>query len=283
MITIGCDPELFLMDLGTGKPTSAFGHLPGSKDKPFKVKQGAVQVDGTAFEFNIEPAASLQEFLDNISSVTTIMKSMVETFDPKLQLVAVPTVVYEENYWKSLPKEATRLGCSADYSAYTGRENQPPETKEPFRTGAGHIHIGWTEDEKVLYESHFNDCILSTKQLDACLYIPSLLWDNDNKRRELYGRIGSFRPKHYGVEYRPLSNSWVTDPELMEFVYVVSKMAMDYLEEGEMIFDAPYIKEMVSQVLQGKEIPIEEAQVYLNTLYVEWGFPELPEEYGVAT
>ena len=58
-----------------------------------------------------------------------------------------------------------------------------------------------------------------TRQLDISLFLPSLLFDDDTERRKLYGFPGSFRPKQYGVEYRPLSNKWLRNEVLMTWVF----------------------------------------------------------------
>lgn len=58
-----------------------------------------------------------------------------------------------------------------------------------------------------------------TQQLDFYLGLPSLLFDNDNKRRQMYGQPGSYRPKPYGVEYRVLSNKWLESDTLKRWVF----------------------------------------------------------------
>src|SRR3546814_9684922 len=64
-MTFGCDPEVFILD-EYGAPVSPEDFLPGTKEEPYKVNKGAVQVDGMAGEFNIDPAHTFDEFDDNI-------------------------------------------------------------------------------------------------------------------------------------------------------------------------------------------------------------------------
>ncbi len=53
---IGADPEVFLK---VGKKNiSSHGLINGDKKNPLKVDKGAVQIDGTALEFNIDPAST---------------------------------------------------------------------------------------------------------------------------------------------------------------------------------------------------------------------------------
>jgi hypothetical protein len=68
MILIGADPELFVFTR-SGKPVSAHDLIPGTKYEPHEVGNGAVQVDGVAAEFNIDPAANEDEFFFNIAFV----------------------------------------------------------------------------------------------------------------------------------------------------------------------------------------------------------------------
>lgn len=207
--TYGVDPELFVMN--EGQFVSAHDLIPGTKECPHGVKFGAVQVDGVAAEFNINPASYRNEFIDNIELVKNELLSFVRVTLPKAELVATPTAWFDPEYFASLPDEARLLGCSPDFDAYTGLENEPPSTDKPFRTGSGHVHIGWTDYVDPYDPEHFKLCCELTKALDKTVYEASLKWDKDVTRRTLYGKMGAFRPKFYGLEYRPLSNAYLAD------------------------------------------------------------------------
>lgn len=223
-ILIGADPEMFMKK--DGSFVSAYGMIKGDKKNPFKVKDGAVQVDGMALEFNIDPASSELEFVHNITSVMEQLKAMV----PEFEVIAQPTATFTPEYMKAQPKEALELGCEPDFNAWNdGAVNVKPNQDKPMRTGAGHIHIGWTTDADITDPSHLVDCIEITKMLDAYLGIPSLMLDEDRERRTMYGQAGCFRPKPYGVEYRVLSNFWLKSPELMAWVYKTTQLALKNL------------------------------------------------------
>jgi hypothetical protein len=114
-VTVGCDPELWLRDKKTGEIVSAHTLLPGTKLEPYKVPAGAIQVDGTAAEFNIDPANTYSTFVTNISQVLTQIKARV----PSHELVYEPVTTYKEEYFYSLPENARELGCNPDYNAWT--------------------------------------------------------------------------------------------------------------------------------------------------------------------
>ena len=220
-VTIGADPEFFVAK--GGKVVSAYGLIPGDKKNPLKVKNGAVQVDGMALEFNIDPAKNYKQFDENITSVMGQLRQMTEGYEFKIE----PVAEFGKKYIDEQPQKAKELGCDPDYNAYTGVQNPVPDGDRGFRTASGHIHIGWKKlgdkdwpnEIDPMDPGHFAACCALTKTLDAYLGIYSLAWDSDVKRRELYGAPGAFRPKPYGMEYRVLSNKWLDNPDLRAFIY----------------------------------------------------------------
>lgn len=229
-ILIGADPEVFLRK-GSGL-ISAHTLMPGSKYEPLFVENGAIQVDGVAAEFNIFPARDADEFVGNIRHVMAQMLTIIQSNDPEVVFAIQPTAHFDPDYFFSLPGEVLALGCEPDYSAYTMEPNPKPHTDRPFRTGAGHIHIGWTKGMSPHDKEHFALCAETVRALDDTLYEASLQWDPDEERRSLYGAKGSFRPKSYGVEYRPLSNMILSSDEILKYVFNITKsVATSVLQE----------------------------------------------------
>lgn len=80
---------------------------------------------------------------------------------------------------------------------------------------------------------------------DILLTLPSLLIDNDQRRRELYGKAGSFRLKEWGVECRALSNFWIHDNTLIEWVFNQTIKVVNIVLENK---DEEYISKFSEEV-----------------------------------
>jgi len=233
MLTIGADPEVFVRK--AGQFISGHTFQCGTKDKPMKTRNGAVQVDGLALEFNVTPSKNPIQFLRSVKSVLKDLNEVVSKKDKEASLAIVPTVFFGAEYLSKLPDEVLALGCDPDFNGYTQDVNLPPNGEVPFRTGAGHVHLGFREGD-VDYD-HFLDCCALARELDFYLGLPSLDWDNDNQRRELYGKAGAFRPKTYGMEYRVLSNAWVNDDKLITLIFNQTKKCYDNFAKGNLLFE----------------------------------------------
>lgn len=223
-LLVGADPELFVRD-GKGQLISGHHFQCGTKEKPMAVANGHVQNDGMALEFNVKPSETRIEFVSNTLAVLKDLNSFVQQIDQDAKLVPLPVADFGEKYIDSVPVDVSALGCNPDYNAYTESPNPTPNGSLPFRTGSGHIHIGWTTNEEPTNGEHFARCCALAKEMDYYLGLPSLLWDSENRRRQLYGKAGAFRPKPYGMEYRVLSNAWLRRTDLMDFVFTRTQWA----------------------------------------------------------
>lgn len=257
-ITIGADPELFAKR--DGQYVSAYNLVPGSKEHPYPVDNGAVQVDGMALEFNINPADTEDGFIFNLTSVMQQLRELV----PEYEVVPDPVATFTEEYMATQPQAALELGCDPDFNAWTNQVNIKPVATKPMRTGAGHVHIGWTDG--AAGEDHVALCNAFVRQLDFYLGLPSLIYDKDVARRELYGRAGACRYKHYGVEYRVLSNRWLSDERLMRWVFSNTQKAIVAFREKELSSIYGDIQEIINNsdvdaalaIIHAEGIPLPE-------------------------
>lgn len=210
MITIGCDPEVFLRK--GDSIISAIGLIGGSKSMPRPCLDGSLQEDNVLAEINITPADTPEDFIYRIESVLGQLRNVTGC---DLEIKA--SHHFDISYLKSLGSKAVELGCDPDYNAYTGEKNKKPNPYQSLRTAAGHVHIG-VDDADVV---HLVKC------LDLFLGVPSVVLDHDTERRSMYGKAGCYRPKPYGVEYRTLSNFWLKEPSLMQWVFNTTKLVAE--------------------------------------------------------
>lgn len=260
--TFGTDPEVFLWDVGTNLPISAHDLVPGTKENPFPTEHGFVQHDGVAAEFNIHPAKTPAEFAENVMNVMNDLRSIVKREGRDILLLSSPTITFDKEYFSTLPADVQALGCMPDYNAWTLEINDAPDPHVDFRSGGFHLVVGWTENESVHNPNHFSDCAERVRQLEAAIFPASLLWDVDSKRRKLYGQMGAFRPKPYGVEWRSLSNAILRYREdgMIWLVDTASKAMQDY-DSGFLYIEDENVRNMLANIA-GDNVTEEELIKY---------------------
>jgi hypothetical protein len=222
-IRIGADPEGFIVDkAGTFIP--ATGIIPGDKHNPYKIEHGAVQVDGVAVEFNIDPAENEEEFNRNVVAVTQQIDTMIKKVDKDYTVSWTPVARFRKDIWTMIPEDNKVLGCDPDFNIEGQVNINPTEALEgdTLRTAAGHIHIGFRDEliDNPMEADHFEDCLYFAREFHKkglSLYTPHT--EEEQERLIYYGHSGSFRPKKYGVELRAPSNLWVGREETRRLIF----------------------------------------------------------------
>lgn len=118
--------------------------------------------------------------------------------------------------------------CDPDFNVWTESVNVPPENTTSLRSAGGHIHVGY--DNPTMERS--SKIIMA---MDIFLGIPSIILDKDKDRRKMYGKAGCFRFKDFGCEYRTLSNFWIFDDELIEWVFNNTQKAIEFVNNDTII------------------------------------------------
>lgn len=214
-ITIGSDPELFIINEKTGKVVSSIGLIPGEKGDPWvgdDMPNGfGLETDNIVAEFNIPPASDGVSFINNIEYMKQYIDKFVKNINPDLGILCAASQMVDKSELQS--PQAKLFGCDVDFNAYTQEPNPKPKgNRTNLRSCGFHIHIGYNDN-------NIDSSILLVKYLDAYLGLPSLLKDTDKKRRSLYGKAGCFRLTSYGIEYRVLSSAMMKDTETLQFVW----------------------------------------------------------------
>lgn len=229
--SIGSDPEVFAAK--AGKMTSVAGLLGCSKDQKLSLAANVrLQEDNVLAEFDIDPCYSWAEFNNNMAAGIDLLKKKLAEHGLEVA-EGVSSHIYTQQELESFDKSAFVFGCTPDYNALTGMKNSSPTATDPgLRTAGGHVHIGFGDVAKVSRDNQLDAGLLC----DYFHSLPAMFIDNDDRRKELYGKAGAIRYKDYGIEYRSLSNFWVFKEDLRKMVYdqtqkVVENLVTDKLTE----------------------------------------------------
>lgn len=224
-VLIGADPELFLQ-APDGKFVSSVGLIGGSKAHPMPIDEEgcAIQEDNVAVEYNIPACKSADEFLHYNKKVLANITERAQQMG--LSLKIIPSAVFDEDQLQT--PEACEFGCEPDFNAWkNGTANPRPHADDQnLRSAGGHIHIGGVKDLNPLH---------LVQAMDLFVGCQMVTFDNDTRRRLLYGGPGAFRPKKYGVEYRTASNAWIATDERIKWAYDQTQKAVDWVRAGNVI------------------------------------------------
>lgn len=220
-ISLGSDPEFFITNK-QGKLKSIIGLLGGTKEQPRWIDDFGdfkIQEDNVAAEYNIPASNSKERFIENILWPQKVIQKLIGT--DKYSICNLASASFPEEELQD-PK-AQEFGCDPDFNAWkNGQENKKPKCKDhTFRTAGGHVHIGL--EDKTPW-----NVLRVIRNMDKYLGVWSVIADPDDKRRQLYGKAGAFRPQPHGTEYRTLSNFWIFDPNLIGEVWDRTQEAIQH-------------------------------------------------------
>lgn len=253
--TIGADPELFFYKNNEFIPSSEV--ITGGKKNPVNL-----DIDGMSYlkdnlmaEFNIPPSNSVEEFKSNLKYMKDFLLSKAQEIGATIKIV--PTAKFSSKVIYG-NEDAAEFGCEPDLSIYMEESHDSQSLRySNLRFAGGHIHIGYNKDESLGNEMNL------VELLDILLAIPFVIIDKDFSRRTLYGKAGKYRVKKYGIEYRTLSNIWIENDELIEFVYKQVAIAVRMLMDGtytalfDLIHELGYdIKDIVNNSIESEAIEI---------------------------
>jgi hypothetical protein len=252
MFSIGADPEVFVGD--SNGVRSIIGMVGGTKEHPLPLPLGEgffIQEDNVALEYNIPISNSREKFIDNIATAMDFIGSTLQdSFG--LQFVKDSAISFPVEQLQD--PRAFVFGCEPDFNGWTGKVNRKPKADDPnLRSCGGHVHIGITGTKYEGCDKH-----LIVQACDVFMGIPSVLMDKGVLRKRLYGKAGACRWKPYGVEYRTLSNFWVFDKKLVEWVYNNTERALDAVLNN-MSFDDD--AKLIQSTINNNVIPMAEMLV----------------------
>ncbi|XAI97309.1 hypothetical protein [Leptolyngbya phage Lbo-JY46] len=239
--SIGTDIEMFFQDKKSGEIVSAEGFVPGTKHEPFVFdpnnKYFSTSLDNVLAEFTVPPAQTKHDWLSSILKSMDYVQSLAEKAN--CVAVALPAAYLDKKYLRT--KNAREFGCDADFNVWLKSQNPKPVPTKGLRSGGLHVHVGY-EDSNL----DVNEAVIKT--LDLFLGVPSILMEPDNDRKKLYGKAGTFRFKPYGVEYRTLSNHFISSRRLIEWVYEGTENAIDFVNNNDLDFLDTYADKIMGAI-----------------------------------
>lgn len=242
-VTIGADPELFIINEKTKKVVSSVGKIPGEKGNPYVADDMptgfGLETDNILAEFNIPPVSDEGSFINNIEYMKQYIDKFVKNINPDYGILCAASKTVDKSQLQS--PQAQLFGCDVDYNAYTESPNPKPEgSKTNLRSAGFHIHVGYDNP-------NIDSSLLIVKYLDMYLGVPSVIYDKDKRRRSLYGKAGCFRLTSYGVEYRVLSSAMMKDVKTLQFVWRQINKALAAASRGGILVDSGYAMKAINE------------------------------------
>jgi hypothetical protein len=206
-ITFGGDPEFFVVDK-KGNGVGAWEFFPGTKDDPFELMDGSVQVDGFAVEIGINPTSDVEELL---LRTDRLVEQCREFIPNDHEFLFNPHLKYSESYFNKAPAGQKVIGCdpSWDYIYHTELE-APPLVNSSTRYAGGHIHVGFGEFN---IEEYYTKIVLDNVARNVT-FNSHRVWDYHPKFGSSLQRLTNYcchysiRHKPYGIEFRRPCNHW---------------------------------------------------------------------------
>lgn len=223
--TTSCDPEIFLED-GNGNILPAFDLLP--KQNKIQLESSQFYRDGFAAEMSPSPRRCHQEVIQGVASVLFSMLATARSKAPGAQLSARSFVEIPDDVMAKAKDSDVALGCERSENIYgVGGFTIDNPRDLRYRMAGGHIHLGSHAIAPWLHK-HAEPII---RAMDAFCGVPSVALFagiEDPRRRSYYGRAGEFRFQKHGLEYRTLSNAWMTDPMFAHLVFNMARGAFRF-------------------------------------------------------
>ena len=242
---LGCDPEFFFKNdggiIGAEKiipkdgllntvTTNLGTYLPDSPTSKFII-------DGVQAELNPRPNTCRANLANEIAACFKTLATSLK--DKGVSVDFSQAVEISKENLMELDEQSRKFGCTPSKSIYKKagvkiKDVDPTEYR--IRAAGGHIHIGkgglYGAPNIGLQRALTEDHRRTVHMLDILCGNTAVLMDRNEsniERRKLYGRAGEFRLPAHGLEYRTLSNFWLTAYPLMSFAFGMTRLAVQLM------------------------------------------------------
>lgn len=233
--TMGCDPEFFF--LKNGKVIGAEKILPehGLLIRG-DINSSKFIIDGVQAELNPRPNYCRANLGNEIRLCFQTLLIEMEKKGVKANFNT--TVEISKKNLMELDAKSKLFGCAPSKSIYKSAAGCKIEEIDPIkyrtRAAGGHIHIGKETNPIVLQRALVTECEKTVKMLDIICGNTCVLVDRDEgniERRKVYGRAGEYRLPPHGLEYRTLSNFWLTSNQLLSLAFGLARLSVQLMAD----------------------------------------------------
>ena len=231
VLMFGSDPEFLLRNKVTKELISSIGIIPGSKKEPKTVDElgdgYTIQIDNVLGEISVAPSETIEGLWNNIQKALNYVSDSILPNDIEIYHASSGTYTDEQ-----LDNEIAReFGCSPSVNAWAEQDNQPPEAGDiNFRGCGAHIHLSYENPDQA------TNCLIG-RVFDLFCTLPSVILDEDTKRRHFYGQAGEIRHCKYGVELRTLGGFILSDKGIYTYMMENLLKAIEFINSGKELSD----------------------------------------------
>lgn len=259
---LGCDPEFFFKSkgevIGAEKVLPKGGLLRnGHENYKEATTQTRLIIDGVQAELNPAPKSCRALLAGEISAMFQTFQTTMKKSGKDVTADFSRTIEITKANLDDLDASSRQFGCAPSKSIYARAKtalNIKKVDAEEYRVRAagGHIHIGhhgksqfnsdnahgkelavhYAKLEHILTDAHEQQRVV--QMLDIICGNTGVLLDRDPgniERRKLYGLAGEYRTPKHGLEYRTLSNFWLTSYPLMSLMFGLARLAVELMAD----------------------------------------------------
>lgn len=249
---LGCDPEFFFRF--DGKVIGSEKVIP--KNGINVTSQSKFIIDGVQAELNPRPNVCRALLGNEIKLCFQTLKKELESKGKGFTVDFSRTVEIPKENLMELNEESRKFGCAPSNSIYKKSSglkiSEVDPTEYRVRAAGGHIHIGFNGNASLK-----NAIVKNTDKvveiLDLICGNTCVLIDRDEgniERRKVYGKAGEYRLPPHGLEYRTLSNFWLTSYPLMSMAFGLVRLSVQLMTDTKN--SKEYYKEFTSKVTKTK-------------------------------
>jgi hypothetical protein len=238
-LNLGCDPEFFL----TSKDGAVIGSEKVLPKDGLKAEgtYGKIIIDGVQAEINPLPSTCRQSLAYAIGYCFGQLNRSLEAQGlGQISVKTDPLVDVSQTEMDSLSERSKIFGCDPSMNVHEKGQSKIEADPKKYlkRSAGGHIHLGFIKGAAECYKdvsTSLKNIDVMVPMLDIIVGNTCVLLDRDPnniERRKNYGKVGEFRLKEYGLEYRTLSNFWLRSYTTMSFVMGLARMAVHFVEQS---------------------------------------------------